>query len=958
MLGAAYEELATTALDARQPVAQPKPKPSVWGSVYRTVNAVPRGIATAAAEVAGSVAETVGGFGQVLGAYPEAFGYSPTGEARQQADTARAKLMRDGVDMNNDIGDSLREAGRSYRPDPATSNVAEQLLYTFARGASKVVAGAVVGGPVGIGAAALEEANTQSDELRAQGVQFGPRVAAGAVQGAGLALAALPLVGNTMAQTAGLYVLGGPGGFMAQQALTREILQNAGQDKIAAQFDPFDPVGLAVSMLIPAAFTAYGLRGQRLQRAADSLPPDLATAEGRAPVVEPVTTVADPFPGVLTPTAAAARYYPPEVVDAAMVTHLAEQRRASNPGDVTIRAADQHEAALTRAEDQIARGEPVQVADVAPASTAARPFPALPALADGDSATLTLKSGEPVTVVRKESPGTAGTGSTLEVTNDRGDVVATLDFFNPPEGAVQYNGSPLNVDVAPAYRRQGLGTQLYDLVENAGVKLAKPAGTTSDDALALRSYRDGRRPADPIEQFANNLRTGLDAMRRELDAAAPVNQGGALRSVAPETKPPEAAAPTLTDAATTQATRAEAATPAGVAGADTSGVPGARAGAVEAGGLTPAEVTARFDAQVKGDMDAAIRAYEQLPDTKGGKIVNTDEARALSPDYNASNDTRSLFAPAVHDTSSAIAKEQYKRLLAKPAVTGDVLILAGGGGSGKTSSLESVLPGYEAKFDAIYDTTLSKLDTAVKNIEDALSSGRGVTVAFTARDPFESIANGIIPRAGRTGRTVPLDVAIKAHQDVRTVLPSLMERYADDDRVQFRIVDNTRGPGQARMVDIGELPNFDYNGLAGRAFEAARSAYETGQISEAAFRGLVGQGESQVGAGLRSGEGRSSDAGTGGRTEQVGARQAEAASRTEQGLTQPNGALRPEQAAISARLDAITQRFPDMTVMLDGMDTPMRMSDFLAAAKKEADEAVADAPDLMDAASCFLLNGA
>ncbi|MFX6949717.1 hypothetical protein ABTH81_21820, partial [Acinetobacter baumannii] len=48
-----------------------------------------------------------------------------------------------------------------------------------------------------------------------------------------------------------------------QQAATRSILQNAGYDKIAEQYDPFDPVGLAVATLIPAGFGAYASRGLR-----------------------------------------------------------------------------------------------------------------------------------------------------------------------------------------------------------------------------------------------------------------------------------------------------------------------------------------------------------------------------------------------------------------------------------------------------------------------------------------------------------------------------------------------------------------------------------------------------------------------------------------------------------------------------------------------------------------------
>ena len=43
--------------------------------------------------------------------------------------------------------------------------------------------------------------------------------------------------------------------------------------------------------------------------------------------------------------------------------------------------------------------------------------------------------------------------------------------------------------------------------------------------------------------------------------------------------------------------------------------------------------------------------------------------------------------------------------------------------------------------------------------------------------------------------------------------------------------------------------------------------------------------------------------------------------------------------------------------MLDGMDKPMPLADFLAAVKAEADEMEADAPLMQVAAQCAILNG-
>lgn len=266
--------------------------------------------------------------------------------------------------LQSDYADSIRNHWRQYRPDPGTATTAEQILYGFARGATKIVGAAAAAGVPGIVAAGFEEANTQADELKRQGVDLDTRTAAGLVQGAGLAAAALPLVGQTKLATAALYAAGGPGGFMAQQALTREILQGAGYETIGAQYDPFDPVGLAVASLIPAAFTAYGLRQQRIARAVDSLP-DLPR-----PAVEPPAAPAPEF--ARTPIAEAVARYPSDLVDAARVAYLQGSRAATGLGRADDwRAADRHEAALARAEEQIAAGEPVSVASVIDAESRA-----------------------------------------------------------------------------------------------------------------------------------------------------------------------------------------------------------------------------------------------------------------------------------------------------------------------------------------------------------------------------------------------------------------------------------------------------------------------------------------------------------------------------------------------------------------------------------------------------------
>lgn len=63
------------------------------------------------------------------------------------------------------------------------------------------------------------------------------------------------------------------------------------------------------------------------------------------------------------------------------------------------------------------------------------------------------------------------------------------------------------------------------------------------------------------------------------------------------------------------------------------------------------------------------------------------------------------------------------------------------------------------------------------------------------------------------------------------------------------------------------------------------------------------------------------------------------------------------------RLTEIQAEFPDLTVQMDGMDSPMRLADFLEQVQREAmdgndfDLGGNDAPLMQVAATCFLLNG-
>lgn len=303
------------------------PRFSLWGTVWQA----PKSIAAGAAEASASVVEALGGLSQV-DISPDAMAAQTPEELEKIRKRAR-ETMEKGF-RENEISRSFRNTAADYLADPATAHGAQVAVSELFRVGSKAVTAAAVLGPVpGAIVSGLEEGFTTSEKLARQGVDLETRTAVGAVTAAVQAgTFALPVAGKTWPQTIGLALAGGPGGYVGQQAATRYILQQADYTLLADQYDPFDPVGLTAATVLPLGFGALGMRAAR---------------RTDAPA--------------------------PEVVDAARTALLAEQQAAARPVPAEdLPGSAQHEQAYSRALEQLAAGQRVDVTDTAPAAGAER----------------------------------------------------------------------------------------------------------------------------------------------------------------------------------------------------------------------------------------------------------------------------------------------------------------------------------------------------------------------------------------------------------------------------------------------------------------------------------------------------------------------------------------------------------------------------------------------------------
>ena len=252
--------------------------------------------------------------------------------------------------------------------------------------------------------------------------------------------------------------------------------------------------------------------------------------------------------------------------------------------------------------------------------------------------------------------------------------------------------------------------------------------------------------------------------------------------------------------------------------------------------------------RLANDYTGLASEYAALPSTNGGRILNTDDAREMSPEYRADR-TRSAD---VHEPSSAFVKQMYAEKLSQPTPPGmdnTVLFTAGGTGAGKTTGLQMAREVNQNVRDAemVYDTNMNSFDSADKKIDQALKAGRKVGVVYTYRDPVEAMEGGALKRASRmeaemgTGRTVPIDEHFKTHMGSRDVMDQLQAKYGDDHRFSMMVIDNSRGPGGVKVVSgLDKLPRLDHNEVRKGLSDALEKAYRSGSISQAIYEGTRG----------------------------------------------------------------------------------------------------------------------
>ena len=181
------------------------------------------------------------------------------------------------------------KAKNDWTPNPETTGAAAQMIhamgstilkaagYSVIAGGNPYFGGAMFGADIG-----LNEYGT----LRDKGVDAKTARQAGWASGAlnALGLAIPGSIGTSYLKSAALGAIVNPASDIAEQASIKFILENADYEKIAGEYDPFNPANLAVSSGVGIAFGLMGAKGARSRaiRAENFVQQDAEEAQRRA----------------------------------------------------------------------------------------------------------------------------------------------------------------------------------------------------------------------------------------------------------------------------------------------------------------------------------------------------------------------------------------------------------------------------------------------------------------------------------------------------------------------------------------------------------------------------------------------------------------------------------------------------------------------------------------------------
>jgi N12 class adenine-specific DNA methylase len=239
---------------------------------------------------------------------------------------------------------------------------------------------------------------------------------------------------------------------------------------------------------------------------------------------------------------------------------------------------------------------------------------------------------------------------------------------------------------------------------------------------------------------------------------------------------------------------------------------------------------------VVGDEALSDRLYDALPDARGGKVIGTDIARELLPEYAADREGKIWWTKATSKPASAYTKRRLNRELSNRGDREVFLLTAGGVAAGKSTAVSDEVV---ASADLVYDTTMRDPKRGIELIEQALEHGWRVEINYVQRPPRLAVG-GAIYRAQNAGRWGPIWEIPETHVEAQRSIVEVARHFEGEGRVAINLWYNAStvfpppAPTRISISDIAEGGPL--------AYVSADESTQLDRAGEAGQAGSLSQG--------------------------------------------------------------------------------------------------------------------
>ena len=207
---------------------------------------------------------------------------------------------------------------------------------------------------------------------------------------------------------------------------------------------------------------------------------------------------------------------------------------------------------------------------------------------------------------------------------------------------------------------------------------------------------------------------------------------------------------------------------------------------------------------IVADVEASNAIYDSLPDARGGKVIGTDIARELLPEYRADREGKIWWTKATAKPASAFIKRRLAAELKNRGSREVFLLTAGGVAAGKSTAVSDEVVD---RADLVYDTTMRDPKRGIELIETALENGWRVEINYVQRPPGLAV-DGAIFRAQSAGRWGPIWEIPETHVEAQKSIIEVSRHFEGDGRVAINLWYNDSKvfpPPPPRLISLSEI---------------------------------------------------------------------------------------------------------------------------------------------------------